>query len=51
VWKGDELLFVLHPLLNQCDEPCWSLKPEYKNRNLSKELVQEIGDKIEMHYV
>lgn len=51
VWKGDELLFTLHPHLNECDEPCWSLKREFANSNLDKELVQQIGEKIEMHYV
>ena len=51
VWQHDKLLFVLNPHLNNCDEPCWSLKNEYADKNISKELVQEIGEKIEMHYV
>jgi hypothetical protein len=51
VWKDDKLLFILHPHTNQCDEPCWKLKAEYADENVNKELVQLIGEKIELHYV
>ena len=47
VWNGDELVFVINPQLDKCDQPCWTLAPGYDNNSISKALVQEIGEAIE----
>lgn len=51
VWKDDELLFVLNHEFNESDEPCWTLKPEYKNKDIDLDLVSKISDKIESYYI
>ena len=51
LWKGNDLLFAINPQINECDEPCWQLSPQYTNSNISKELISKIGEAIEMHYV
>ena len=51
VWNGDELVFVINPRLDKCDQPCWTLTSGYDNNSISKALVQEIGEAIERHYL
>ena len=51
VWNGDELIFIVNPRLDKCDQPCWTLSPGYINSKIDKALVQQIGEAIERHYL
>jgi len=51
IWKGNDLLFVMNPHTENCDDPCWKLTPIYEKAGIDKEFISKVGEAIERHYL